>query len=79
MTVPIAPKTAHPGETESSSSRAVLFGVMSGPPTPTCPAIPPVTAPTAAKVLTLVRAHHQSWADSFHLRRIGLFGSVGRG
>ena len=40
---------------------------------------PPATAPTADEVLPLLRAHHQSWADRFHLRRIGLFGSVVRG
>ena len=40
---------------------------------------PSATAPTAAEVLQLLRAHRQSWADRFHLRRIGLFGSVVRG
>jgi len=39
----------------------------------------PASAPTADEVLPLLRAHHQSWADRFHLRRIGLFGTVGCG
>ena len=39
----------------------------------------PATAPTAVEVLPLLRAHRKSWADRFHLRRIGLFGSVVRG
>ena len=40
---------------------------------------PPDTAPTADEVLPLLRAHLQSWADRYHLRRIGLFGSAVRG
>jgi len=41
--------------------------------------MPPATAPTAAEVLPLLRANRDRWADRFHLRRIGLFGSVVRG
>ena len=43
------------------------------------PAPLPTTAPTAAEVLPLLRANRGRWADRFHLRRIGLFGSVFRG
>lgn len=35
--------------------------------------------PTAQEILPLLRAHHHTWAERFHLRRIGLFGSVARG
>ena len=35
--------------------------------------------PTAQEILPLLRAHHHIWAERFHLRRIGLFGSVVRG
>lgn len=35
--------------------------------------------PTAQEILPLLRAHHRTWAERFHLRRIGLFGSVVRG
>lgn len=35
--------------------------------------------PTAQEILPLLRAHHHTWAERFHLRRIGLFGSVVRG
>ena len=52
---------------------------MSRPPSANPPATPPATAPTADEVLPLLRAHRQSWADRFHLRRLGLFGSVVRG
>ena len=52
---------------------------MSRPPSANPPATPPATAPTADEVLPLLRAHRQSWTDRFHLRRIGLFGSVVRG
>jgi predicted nucleotidyltransferase len=49
----------------------------------TSPTNPPTslhaTAPTTEEVLPLLRAHRQDWADRFHLRRIGLFGSVVRG
>ncbi len=34
--------------------------------------------PTAQEILPLLRAHHHIWAERFHLRRIGLFGSVVR-
>ena len=47
--------------------------------TATPPDTLPATTPTAEEVLPLLRAHHKSWADRFHLRRIGLFGSVVRG
>lgn len=42
-------------------------------------ALPSTTAPSTDEVLPLLRAHRQSWADRFHLQRIGLFGSVVRG
>jgi len=42
-------------------------------------ALPSTTAPSTDEVLPLLRAHLQSWADRFHLQRIGLFGSVVRG
>ena len=42
-------------------------------------ALPSTTAPSTDEVLPLLRAHRQSWADRFHLRRIGLFGSLVRG
>jgi predicted nucleotidyltransferase len=48
-------------------------------PAVTPPVTPPATAPTAAEVLLLLRANRDRWADRFHLRRIGLFGSVVRG
>jgi hypothetical protein len=35
--------------------------------------------PTAQEILPLLRAHHHTWAERFHLRRIGLFGSVALG
>lgn len=35
--------------------------------------------PTAHEMLPLLRAHHHTWAQRIHLRRIGLFGSVVRG
>ncbi len=52
---------------------------MSRPSSATPPVTLPSTAPTAEEVLPLLRAHRKSWADRFHLRRIGLFGSVVRG
>jgi hypothetical protein len=52
---------------------------MSRPSSATPPVTLPATAPTAEEVLPLLRAHRKSWADRFHLRRIGLFGSVVRG
>jgi hypothetical protein len=38
-----------------------------------------VSTPTAQEILPLLRAHLQPWAERFHVRRIGLFGSVVRG
>ena len=35
--------------------------------------------PTAQEILPLLRAHLEPWGERFHLRRIGLFGSVARG
>lgn len=29
--------------------------------------------PTAQEILPLLRAHHHTWAERFHLRRIGLY------
>ena len=52
---------------------------MSRPPSANPPATLRTTAPTTDEVLPLLRAHRQSWADRFHLQRLGLFGSVVRG
>ena len=40
---------------------------------------PLANPPTTQEILPLLRAHQQRWAERFHLRRIGLFGSVVRG
>ena len=36
------------------------------------------STPTAQEILPLLRAHLEPWAERFHLRRIGLFGSTAR-
>jgi len=63
----------------SSANRADRIGVMNRLPSVIPLVMPPATAPTAAEVLPLLRANRDRWADRFHLRRIGLFGSVVRG